>query len=165
MSILIIGVLLGQGMQQPEPADIAAASPVSAEDAEMIAVEARAFSYLDRSKILLLGVVNFDPATEDPASLGSPHRSRLAQNLLQEASFLKTRLSRSDQQRLRALVGELEVILLQLANLEERVDIPDIEIVRDGVDRNAILFKIDLEEMRRSLDALAPTETSSARTI
>jgi hypothetical protein len=162
LAILAIGVLLGRGAQPSEEAAIAERSdPKSGPSA----VESRAISYLDRSETLLLGVVNFDPATEDPASLLAPHRNEIAQDLLVEASFLKTRLSGSDQQRLKALVGDLEIILLQLANIEARADIPDIEIVRAGVDRNAILFKIDLEQMRRSLGPSRHATVSPGQSI
>ena len=51
---------------------------------------------------------------------------------------------------LRALIDDLEVILLQIANLEAEHDVPAIELVRSGVDRRGILLKIQVEQMRRT---------------
>ncbi|MBO6577364.1 MAG: hypothetical protein JJ896_18175 [Rhodothermales bacterium] len=147
-AVLVIGIAIGRLIPQEETSAPNASLPLTA---QLTPVEARAHSYLDRSKTVLLGVVNFDPATDNPASLNLPQRSAIASELLQEANFLKTTLSESEQQRLRALVSELEIILLQLANLEERVDVPELEIMKAGVDQNALLFKIDVEQMRRTV--------------
>ncbi|MFT5143944.1 MAG: hypothetical protein ACI80V_000154 [Rhodothermales bacterium] len=157
--LLTVGVFWGRSLGPVEPGPFAGTDTI---DAELVAVESRAHSYLDRSKTLLLGLVNFDAASEDPASLGGPQRQQIAQELLSEASFLKSRLTQSEQQRLRSLVSDLEVILLQLANMERQLDIPEIEIVRAGVDRGALLFKIDVEKMRRSDPATTGTQPKKA---
>jgi hypothetical protein len=65
-----------------------------------------------------------------------------------ESGQLQADLEGPDQQRLRELVADLEVILLQIANLEAQHDMPGIEMVQHGVERSAILLKINLEEMR-----------------
>lgn len=118
----------------------------------------KAFAYLDRSRTVLLGVVNFDASQDDPAALNIDRRRVIANELVGQADNLKTELSAADEQRLSALISDLEVILLQLANIESSVDIPQIEMVRDGVDRKAILFKIDVEAMNR--DDISSSNTS-----
>jgi hypothetical protein len=157
--LLTLGVFWGRSLGPVASGTVAISGTV---DAELVAVESRAHSYLDRSKTLLLGLVNFDSASEDPASLGGPQRQQIAQELLSEASYLKSRLTQSEQQRLRSLVSDLEVILLQLANMERQLDIPEIEIVRAGVDKGALLFKIDVEKMRRSGPATSDTQPERA---
>ncbi len=147
-AVLIIGVLIGRSLPGDSPASNPATDPGSS--ALQLVVEDRAHDYLDRSRTLLLGVVNFDGASEDPASLNLPQRSEIARELLHEADYLKTSLTKSEQQRLRALVSELEVILLQLAHLEAQADIPEIEIVQSGVDQTGLLFKIEVEKMRKT---------------
>ncbi len=113
------------------------------------AVELRAQRYIERSKVLLLGLVNFDPKTEDPAVLDLRRQQQVSRVLVREAAVLKSELSGPDQQRLRRLVEDLEVILLQIAGMESRYDLPAIDLVKSGVDRRAILLKINLEEMQR----------------
>ena len=111
-------------------------------------VEMRTTRYIERSKVLLLGLVNFDPKTEDVYGLNFPYQKKISQELAHEATWLKTELTSPDQEQLRELVSDLEVILLQIANLESEVDLDGIEIVRSGIDRTGILLKINLEEMQ-----------------
>jgi len=144
--ILITGIWLGRGVfADPSLTAVATAAPTELEN--------QALSYLDRTKTVLLGLANFDPLEDDPADLNMERRKSLAGGLIQEASFLKKELSRSDQARLSELIGDLEVILLQIANLETEYDIPEIEMVKNGVDRKAIFFKIDVENMLRTSGA------------
>ncbi|TAK53967.1 MAG: zf-HC2 domain-containing protein [Bacteroidetes bacterium] len=107
-------------------------------------VDKEARSYLNRSKIMLLGLVNSDE--EDPLSLS--RQQEVSRSLLQEAIDLKPRLIETDQKRVKQLIEELEVILLQLANIEEESDLPAVELVKKGVDEKSILLKINMEEMR-----------------
>ena len=53
---------------------------------------------------------------------------------------------------LKVLVEELETILIEIANLEEQEDLPDIELIRDGVDRKGILLKINIHQMGDGLE-------------
>lgn len=147
-AVLIIGVLIGRSLPGESTDGVPSAESRSAE--LQLVVEDRAHDYLNRSRTLLLGVVNFDGANEDLASLNLPQRSEIARELLHEADYLKTSLTKSEQQRLRALVAELEVILLQLAHLEAQADIPEIEVVQSGVDQTGLLFKIEVEKMRKT---------------
>ncbi len=109
----------------------------------------RAYEYLGQSKTLLIGLANFDPQTENPELLNLPKRQKIASELLVKASYLKTELSDTDQHRLEGLIDDLEIILMQIANIEAQSDVPAIEILQDGVDRTGLLFRINVEEMRR----------------
>lgn len=149
-ALLLVGILIGRSIPGPQT------QPDTPAAAVLTADETRAYAYLNRSKTVLLGVANFDAASEDPASLNLPKRSAIADELLQEASYLKSTLSEIEQQGLKALVSDLEIILLQLANLEERADVPEIEIMQAGMDQNALLFKIDVEQMRRIQNSTEP---------
>ena len=53
------------------------------------------------------------------------------------------------QNQIYNLISDLEVILLQIANLESEYNLPAIEMVKNGVDRKGILLKINIEEMRK----------------
>lgn len=111
-------------------------------------LDQRTQEFLGRSEILLLGLVNYDPETEETASLDLSRQKELSQNLMQEAAYLKEELSGRGDRRLQKLVGDLEMILLQIANLEEKEDLPEIDLVKSGVDRKGLLLKINLEQMR-----------------
>lgn len=159
--LVVTGVLLGRTFLSPtEIGPILAKNDTSSALLQQAALELRAHAYLDRSKTLLLGLVNFDVDEDDPSTLNFDRRQAIAGDLVLEASFLQDRLSPADHQRLRRLVADLEVILIQIANIESAYDVPEIEIVQSGVDRKAILFKIEVEEMRRDQAAMSATRSA-----
>ncbi len=116
--------------------------------AHQIALQNRIDHYFDRSKVLLLGLINFDPETEDVFGLNLPYRKEISQNLVQEALVLKSEMNDPAFDQLKQLINDLEIILLQIANLESELDIEGIELVKSGVDRKGIMLKINLEAMQ-----------------
>ena len=149
--LVSVGILIGKEFPARQTQDQAVAIDGGASQPAFVqptALETRTRRYIDRSKVLLLGLVNFDANIENPAVLNLPRSSTIARELVDEADGLKEELNEADQLRLRKLVADLEVILLQIANLEADVDLPAIELVRSGVNRRAILLKINVEEMR-----------------
>ncbi len=143
--LIVSGILIGRNTQ---PAELAGEQMASV-DAAQLELQDRAYTYLDRSKTLLLGVVNFNVDEDDPAMLNIDRRRQMAGSLIQEASLLRADLSDADLERLSQLIADLEIILLQIANIESNYDIPEIEMVQSGVDRKDIMFKIDVEAMSR----------------
>ena len=112
----------------------------------------RTQNYLDRSELILLAIVNFDPETEDPYALNLPGQQRVSRELVQEAGYLKAELAGSGQRRLQNLVTDLEVILLQIANLESENDLESILFVKKGADSRGVLLKIQLMDIRRTIN-------------
>ena len=103
--------------------------------------------YLQRSKILLLGLMNFDPATDDAETISLPHIKKISRALVNEAPALKAGLDKSSSQQLGKLVSDLEVILLQIANLEAENNVDGIEMVKDGVNSRGIFLKINIQQL------------------
>ncbi len=149
IAFVSVGILIGRYFsQQPvQQSAIVKSTPSETIQTVTASPDVRALRYLKRSEVLLLGLVNYEPATSEY----SPNLSRkkeISRELIQEASLLKQELNSPDQRRLKELVSDLELILAQIANLEEKSDLPQIELVKSGVDRKGILLKINLEEMR-----------------
>ena len=111
----------------------------------------KAAHYLESSKILLLGFVNFDTDEIDPTSMDFSRQQQAANSLIKRAAVLKDDLTGKENQRVLALIQELEIILLQISNCEKEFDIPAIELIKSGVDNNALLMKINLEEIMRAV--------------
>jgi hypothetical protein len=109
----------------------------------------RTSDYLQKSKILLLGLVNFDPELDDPYAIDLPQHKQISRELITESNYLKDRMETSQQNQMFNLISDLEVILLQIANLETEHNLPAIEIVKSGVERKGILLQINIEEMRK----------------
>jgi hypothetical protein len=149
--LIAIGVFIGRyfnpGTYSPEP--ITQIENPSSSIVQPAAIDDRAYRYLERSKILLLGIVNADPDAEEASAPDYSREKQVARGLIQEAAVLKDDLTDANRRKLYQLVSDLEVILLQIANLETQNDLPAVEMIRSGVDRRGILLKINLEEMER----------------
>jgi len=146
-AILLIGIIIGHfWMSTPEQTP----PPVAKQNIQREMLQARTTQYLEKSKVLLLGLVNLDTEAHDPETIDLQRFQSVSQQLLREAGALKPVLLKSREQRLGQLVNDLEVILMQIANLESREDVRGIEIIRNGVERQGVLFKINLEEIRRN---------------
>jgi hypothetical protein len=152
-ALIIIGVFIGRTFYSPSIPGVQHASQQSdlatQPQPEAILVH-RSQNYIERSKRILLALVNFDPSIEDPYALDLPFQKQASRELLLEANYLKNELAESDQERLENLIGSLEMILLQIANLESENDMESIELVRDGIDRRGILMEINLTDLRLS---------------
>jgi hypothetical protein len=148
--LLAIGIWIGRTVFIPRRAPVGVAGQTTAAPAIQPAGTdpvLRARDYVDRSKLVLLALVNYDPAAEDPYALDLPRQKQVSQELVFEAGRLKSDLKDTRQRRLRELVTDLETILLQIANLETGTDLEAVEIVKQGVESKGILFKINLSEM------------------
>jgi hypothetical protein len=165
--LVVSGIVIGRTVFGPAPAEpgipTGPGTGMSNGMVQRTALEQRAHAYLDRSKTLLLGLVNFDVDLDDPRTLNVDRRRQMAGDLVSEATVLQDELAAADQQRLRQLISDLEIILMQIANIESVHDVPEIEMVQDGVNRKAILFKIEVEEMRRFEEAMPVEETTPVK--
>jgi hypothetical protein len=148
--LVAVGIYLGRVLY---PAPPAALNPSQAVSVEMAApansedsTSRLAMQYIERSRNVLLGIINSDDSTPSPDNLGQ--QQRVSRDLVRQAAYLKTALNQPDQQRLRQLIQDLEVILLQLANVEVRPGVPIVEMVKQGVDKRSILLKINCEELK-----------------
>ena len=154
LALIIAGIFIGQTIFSPPrvPFEVARQKvetpPVQPGQGDPVL---RARSYVDRSKLVLLALVNYDPKSEDPYGLDLPFQKQVSQELVSQAGDLKSDLKDPSQRRLRELVVDLETILLQIANLESKNDLEAVEFVKQGVENGGLLLKINLNEMGRDL--------------
>jgi hypothetical protein len=155
-ALLIVGILVGSRLvREPEAGRTMTAAVRPAPGAVV-----QAESFIERSKVLLLGLVNYDPATEDAYALDLDRKKSLSRGLAAEAPALRSALGEAGQKRLRGLVADLELILMQIANLESGQDLEGVDLIKQGVDRKGIFLKIDLDRLGR--DARGPAVPSGA---
>lgn len=157
LSILVAGILIGR-LVLSGPDFNAQQLSERLSEAERAILNERAHNYLQRSKTLLLGIVNNNVT---PSSYGLSKQQEVSRLLVSEAGSLRSELTEADQQQMKKLIGDLEVILLQIANLEETKDFPALEIIRDGVERKGLLLKINLEQMNARESAPPPAKNES----
>lgn len=147
-AFLVIGFFTGRLYFQ-KSVMVKESSQISSAPATNASLVKRTNRYLERSKIVLLGFVNFESGKEDIYGLNFPQQRQLSQHLISEATYLKKNLRSPRQKRLRELISDLEVILLQIANLEIEEDNSAIELIQSSIEYNGVLLKINLEEMKQ----------------
>lgn len=150
-AMLLIGILIGYLFfaqstdHQKMAGDLRLDSALKVQPA---AVQTQAMQYIERSKILLLGMINIDPELIATSEINFAHHQKISRELVTEANALKKQLKSTDSRRLLNLITELERILMQIANIEKAFDLPAIELISSGVKNQAILLKINIEEMK-----------------
>ena len=145
-ALLIIGILIGARLIVPPGGG--GKVETAAVSAPSVAV-VQADNFIERSKVLLLGLVNYDPATEDAYAFDLDRKKTMSRELAAEAPAIRGALNERGQKTLRGLVSDLEVIMMQIANLESGQDVDGVELIKQGVDSRGIFLKIDLDRMGR----------------
>ena len=79
--------------------------------------------FLQRSQVLLLGIVNAD--TDDLSK-----QKQISHDLIQQASTLQNDLKDPRYRRLRSLISELQVILLEIADLQKQGDLQGVDMFK-----------------------------------
>lgn len=156
-ALVLAGILIGRLVLGPPAGPkttIASGGPAAGAAASPAVVQAADF--VERSKVLLLGLVNYDPATEDAYALDLDGKKAASRALLTQAPAIRKGLDGPGQRRLRDLVADLEVIMMQIANLESGQDLEGVELVKQGVDRKGLFLKIDLARMGRAAAGAVP---------
>jgi hypothetical protein len=146
--LIAVGIYLGRSVFSPTISPVpqpgtASIQPAAGQPDSLTTI---VLAYLDRSRNVLLGVINSEEGTYSPALLAA--QQRVSRQLLDRGTVIKAALNRPDQQQVRQLIESLEVILLQLANIEIRPGVPMVELVKAGISKNSILLKINMEEMK-----------------
>lgn len=157
LSLLLIGFAVWSlWIKSPAPEQVASDIPTAQSAKEPPAkivrtsLESRADDYLEQSKVLLIGLMNTDPKSVDESRALLRRQREVSRTLVRESHQLTSELNDPSQRQLKELVSDLGVILVQIANLEADHDMQGVEIVKSGVERNGILFKINLEEIQRT---------------
>lgn len=127
------------------PADRTPPESTAKDNVVLASADVRAHNYIERSQVLLLALVNAMPDSSEATFESRRERAGL---MVQEAGLLRDDLPGSDNRRLRELVTDLQMILREIANLESETDVDGVEIIKNRVDREGVLLKIDVEQMR-----------------
>jgi len=168
VALIVIGIFIGKfyfGSNEKFEVNQGILKQTTNLSAQQIALKNRTVRYLDRSKVLLLGMINFDPETEDVFALNLPYRKRISQSLVNEALALKNDMNDPSYNQLKHLISDLEIILLQIANLESELDIDGIEMIKSGVDRKGIMLKINLEAMQEAGKSQTSPKTEKKKNV
>jgi hypothetical protein len=115
---------------------------------DIIQVNARAGDYFRKSQALFVGISNMKLENDHQVDLSA--EQQLSRQLVHEARFLK---QQPLDMRSARVVNDVEKILIQLANVRENQELPNVQIIRTGIHRENLLFKLRMaESMYNSLD-------------
>ncbi|MBI1805007.1 MAG: zf-HC2 domain-containing protein [Ignavibacteriae bacterium] len=106
-----------------------------------VSANPRVSQYFRRSKILFVGLTNMKLGDDQYADLSTERK--VSRELVHEARYLKTQ---PIDERSAQLISDLEKILIELANMKEENGIPNVEIIRGGIHKENLLFKIRMAE-------------------
>ncbi len=162
-ALVLLGIFIGRNFWGSAEAPVTASAPPLSTALPVTEAEARSSLLLERSKILLIGVVNEDFSTASAADF--KRQRRVSHALLAETRELRADLRATPDRRLLQLLDQLEVVLLQIANLEIEHDLSAVEFVREGINREGLLLKINLEELARQSPAKTPQRESGRRAL
>ncbi len=132
---------------------------------QKVSMDLRAQDYLEQSKVLLIGLMNTD--TKSLAASGTllKREQEISRQLVAESGDITSKLNDPSQRRMKELISDLQLILIQIANLGTHRDLPGVEIIKGGIEHNDILFKINLEEIQRTSKSAAKNDKAVKKTI
>jgi hypothetical protein len=114
----------------------------------------RMHEYFRKSKVLLVGLANIHTEPEEEIDLSAERRA--SRSLVREARYLQ---DQPLDHRSARLIGDLQKILIELANMKDRNGAPEVQILQGGIHRENLLFKIRMAEtMFDSTQLLRGTE-------
>ena len=143
LALLICGVIIGHYWWPQNNNTGGQITPANAP--AMPVAQTRAEQWLERSKILLIGVVNEELTVASKPDFS--HQRLVSRNLLAEARTLNRELNPVADRQMLQLMNQLELILLQIANLEAEHDLSAVDLVRDGIARDGLLLRINIAEL------------------
>lgn len=135
-AVALCALILGKEFfikQQPPVPQQAARTSFSSVDSDYV----RLHEYFRRSRALLVGLANMKTETDEPVDIGIERE--ISRKLLHETRMLKQRPLDSRSER---LINDMEKIFLKVANAEAYYDPPQVEIIRGGIERVNLLYKI-----------------------
>ncbi len=139
-------------VQQPLMTEQQVTAPARGDQGSVqkVSAESRAQDYLEQSKVLLIGLINTDTKALPSSGPLLEREREVSRRLVRESTVLTSSLNDPSQQRLRELVSDLQLILVQIANLSTERGAAGVEIIKGGIEHNGIIFKINLEEIQRA---------------
>ncbi|GAB5520664.1 MAG: hypothetical protein RhofKO_29150 [Rhodothermales bacterium] len=141
MLLVVGGIVVGRYSAQPEP------MPRAAIGAERPEVRAQAVRMLGRTEVLFLGLAHAKPSLDDPAMAQIERKRVLASELLAEMQALRTELDPGTDGLLLDLLNELEVLLLEVANLNGIYDVPGVERVQQGIEQRGTMLHLHQSQL------------------
>lgn len=160
-AILIVGIVIGHYFEKETV--VTSQKIIAAQHDSLADQQAtiQALQYIERSKLLLMGLTNYTGGEDDIETLNLPYQKKISKELIVQAAELKQILRGSSNQEIRKLVSDIELVLMQVANLDSKVGLSGVEVIKDGVKAKGIILKIYIQEMNNHDKNAAPVNDNT----
>ena len=138
LALLVSRAFLVRPEQHEQPVE---ASRLEDESVQVLPANDRVGDYFRKSKVLLVGITHLKTDDDQPIDLS--RESQVSRELLVDARYLR---NQPLDLRSAKLIDDLQKILIELANIKARDGLPNVDIVRSGIRRENLLFKIRMAE-------------------
>ncbi|KPK91896.1 hypothetical protein AMJ80_07010 [bacterium SM23_31] len=142
--LIAVGMFIGREFFSPE---YAVQEEYNVPDQSVF--ESRIQKYLERSKVILSSIVNYDPATDDIYGLDFSSQKEVSRQLVKEAQYIGSGLLYQQREELLELILDLQLVLLKIIQFENGGNEFEIELLQSGIKSSALMLKINLEEIDR----------------
>jgi len=156
-----IGVIMGKNLFYNDQ-DLSKGQIADNIDIAPYLVDETIDSYLERSKIILSTISNFDPVEDDVYSLDIPSQKEVSRKLVMDAELLQSSSEIRDKRELLKLVYDLQLILLRILELDEMTDEFEIDLLKLNIENSALLFKINIEQIKKLTEKRSTTTGQAA---
>ncbi len=150
-AVFVAGILISRVWWMPQQATQVAELPQPSPNYKVVPVDARTDDLLSRSKVLLIGLNSLDTESVKEKEFSFAPQRKASKELLAETAELRKSAGTNADQQFVELMNQLEIVLLQIAHLEAEHDINAVELVQTSIDREGLLLKINIEEMKRQI--------------
>ncbi|HEY6192789.1 MAG TPA: zf-HC2 domain-containing protein [Bacteroidota bacterium] len=140
LALVVLAVLVSRNTR-PRPENPEQSSNIEAAPVQPVLAENKIGDYFRRSKVLLVGITHLKADDDQPIDLSS--ESKVSRELLDDARYLR---NQPLDLRSAKLIDDLQKILVELANIKEHEALPNVDIIRSGIHRENLLFKIRMAE-------------------
>ena len=139
-AVCVIALVLFRSHPREDPAP-AVEQPALQSKGYIEPASLRLHQYFRKSKVLFIGIANMNPEKEGAVDFSAERKA--SRDLVEEARYLQ---SQPLDRRSERLIGDMEKILIELANMKEQNELPNVEMIRGGIHQENLLFKIRMAE-------------------
>jgi len=146
-AILILGIFLGRFIwvpQTPTSPEKKLTSPLLLDTSSNQNISRN----FEKIRMVLMSIMNFDPETEDVYALDLIRQQILFEQMAVLTEEIQKSALASKDNRIYELASDLEIILRQMANLENPQNSQNIKMIQSALMQKDILFRLRLFNIR-----------------
>ena len=162
IGVLVIAAFLA-GRYSPRPANVpmAAVTPQVKERILLVAVG----DHLDRAQSILIEISNAEPGAGSTKTVNISREQKRAEDLLEANRLYRQTAQRTGDAPVADLLGELEPLLVELANSPSEIPASDMAALRKRIEARGLLLKVRVVSSNVHEQERAPVNTNPGNSL